>query len=268
MKTKAFISALLLSFGIGIMLFSCTKEEVSSTDLNAVSQDETKIDNYFDDASSETDMYDNGTKSAELKSNCTPTVSITHPTQGSFFPKHIVIDYGTDGCEGYFGHVRKGKIIVVQTNFMIVPGALRTITYENFYLDDFKIEGTRTVTSNGLNAEQNYQRTTVLSNGKITTPDGKIISRSAEHIQTWISGSQTPINIFDDKWQITGSAAGTNRNGKSYTSVITSPLIFDLSCTHKITQGVKTITTDNHVIVIDFGNGDCDSQIDITIDGV
>jgi hypothetical protein len=267
MKAKVFFSALILSFGIGMMLNSCTKDETESTDLKSVSQDESTVDNYFDDASSQTDMYEDGAKSLELFSTCTPNVTITKPAD-ALFPKHIVIDYGTEGCEGMHGHIRKGKIIVDQTGFMTVSGSVRTITFEDFYIDDFKIEGTRTVTSNGLNENQNYQRTTVLADGKITTPDGKVITRTAEHVQEWIAGAGTPFNIFDDKWQITGSATGTNRFGNTYNALITTPLIFDLSCAYKITQGIKSITTDNHVIIIDFGSGDCDNQFTITIDGV
>jgi hypothetical protein len=268
MKAKIIFAALILSFGIGMLLNSCKKDATSTTDdMTSVAQDETKVDNYFDDASSQTDLYENGTKSLELSSPCTPTVTITKP-DGTAFPKHIVIDYGTTGCEGTFGNIRKGKIIVDQTGLMGISGSVRTITFDNFYINDYKIEGTRTVTSNGLNTNQNYQRTVAMVNGQITTPDGKIITRNAEHVEEWIAGADTPLNFTDDKWSVTGSATGTNRNGKSYTAVITSPLIFDFGCQYKITQGIKTITTENHVVVIDFGNGACDNDITKTVDGV
>src|SRR5659263_355049 len=50
------------------------------------------------------------------------------------------IDFGTS-CTGKDGRVRSGKILVSATSFKIFP-SVRQKTFENFMVDDRKIEGT------------------------------------------------------------------------------------------------------------------------------
>jgi hypothetical protein len=37
---------------------------------------------------------------------------------------------------------------------------------------------------------------------------------------------------------------------------------------YKLTQGIISITTDLHAITIDYGDGTCDNEATVTVDGV
>ena len=204
---------------------------------------------------------------AQKEKGCKPNVTIVQDNNANKFPRTVAIDFGDTGCEGEFGKMRKGKIIVRQTKKMTEQGALRTITLENFEIDGFKIEGTRKLGSKGKNDQGNYEFTASLTGGKITTPGDKEITREMTRQKEWIKGSETPRLIRRHEWKITGSAEGVNRKGKTYTSEITSPLILDLSCRYKLVQGEIKITTDNREIVINYGTGACDNKATTTIDG-
>ncbi|MBM3186540.1 MAG: hypothetical protein FJZ67_09570, partial [Bacteroidetes bacterium] len=51
------------------------------------------------------------------------------------FPKTVTIDYGT-GCVGQNGRTKKGKIIINVSGDMRVAGNTRSLTFENFYIND------------------------------------------------------------------------------------------------------------------------------------
>ncbi len=258
---KVIYSFIFIAFALSLSFCKKNKTE-ESEDFYIVTTDESFSNNLFDDCDQQIDEYANGVNNA--KGACSPIVTISQ----NGFPKTVTIEYGQDGCQGLLGHIRKGKIVVTQTAPMTDKDAVRTINLINYSVDGFIIEGTRTVASNGINANGNYERTSVVANGKITTPDGLVLTRNSTRVLEWIEGSRTPYNVFDDKWKVTGTASGTNRYGKNYESVITNPLVFYMGCRYLITTGLITITTNAHLITIDYGTGDCDNVANISIDGV
>jgi hypothetical protein len=83
----------------------------------------------------------------------------------------------------------------------------------------------------------------------------------------WIAGSATQFNWLDDEYSITGSASGTNFEGTSFTVNITSPLIVKLDC-RWITKGTFDLTpTGKLTRTFDYGNGSCDANATVTING-
>lgn len=261
MKTsKIFFTLVFLTFSLFLINSCKDKESDIQSDLVQASQDDATADDIFDDLSRQADLYQES-----QKATC-PTVTVTSP-DSSAFPRHVVIDYGT-GCEDAFGRIRKGKIIVDQTDYFFNVDAVRTFTLDNFYINDYHVEGTRAVVCNGRNDENFIQHTITLTGGKVTTPEGLVITRDAVHTREWIEGDSTLINFYDDIWRIKGTAQGVNRFGNEYTSVITQPLIIDMSCMYKLTEGLITINSDNHIVTIDYGSGSCDNQASVTVDGV
>ncbi|MBK7184236.1 MAG: hypothetical protein IPH89_15725 [Bacteroidetes bacterium] len=72
---------------------------------------------------------------------------------------------------------------------------------------------------------------------------------------------------YNDVFTLTGSANGKNRNGKTYTAVITSPITKRSSCSW-IEQGSIDLTPEGLATrTVDFGSGNCDSQATLTING-
>ena len=183
--------------------------------------------------------------------------------------KTITIDYG-DGCEGPFGRVRSGKIIIKYTDRMYIPGSVVTITFDNYYCDGNKIEGTRTRT-NISESENDFLRFRItLENGKITWEDGTFATREA----TWeIARIRTPNPINDERIR-TGSASGVNRAGIGYTLTITKALVWKRGCLplKRVmipVEGTKVWALENGATcTIDYGDGTCDNLITITKDGV
>jgi hypothetical protein len=201
------------------------------------------------------------------------TVTISHPTSNPF-PKQIVIDFG-NGCLGRDGHVRKGKIIIVYTNRLIFPGAKATTTFHNFFIDDIKVEGTHII-ENTSTVNVNRQFTVDVINAKLSKPNGNYTQWNSHKVITQISGLVT-INIpHDDSFKIEGSAHGQAKRGNlvvAWQSTITVPLIKRFACRWIVEGRIRTVRVNNStnspwVAVLDFGNGNCDNQATITINGV
>ena len=148
-------------------------------------------------------------------------------------------------------------------------------------MNDFLIEGTKTVTNEGRDADENLYFSVTLADGKVTTPDGKEITRNFTRKRTWIEGELTPCFRWDDIYLIEGEASGINRFGKAYTRTIIEPLVVKPACMW-ITQGLVEIVnydtsitegtvsvneSGKTVIMLDYGNGECDDQATISVNG-
>lgn len=183
--------------------------------------------------------------------------------------KTIIIDYG-DGCEGKYGRIRSGKIIITYTDRRFVPGAVHTITFNNFYIDGNKIEGTRIRTNISESTDDNLKFRIELIDGKITFEDGTSATREAIWETTRI---RTPNPINDERIR-TGSANGFNIDGIGYTVTITKPIVWKRGCLPTVrvmipVEGTKVKEfEDGRIITIDYGDGTCDNLVTITTDGV
>jgi len=187
------------------------------------------------------------------------TVTIDSSTN----PRKATIDFGTTNCMGQDGKNRRGKIIITHTGRFRDVGSVMTVTTQDFYVNDNKVEATKTVTCTAL-----FTWTIVVSNAKITLANnGGTITWSTNRTRKMTAGYLTPFIMTDDKYEITGSASGTNRNGINYTVDITSPLTVDFSCAKsRTTKGIITFTPAGKTArSIDFGNGTCDDEAVVTV---
>jgi hypothetical protein len=73
--------------------------------------------------------------------------------------------------------------------------------------------------------------------------------------------------LIDDEYTITGNGSGINRKGNAYTLTIQNPLIVKMACKY-ITQGIIEFVNSKKTLEIDYGNGSCDDDATITINGV
>ncbi len=182
----------------------------------------------------------------------------------------ITITYDSlSDCQNPFGHVRQGTIIITYSDRRYVPGATRTITFQDFYIDDVKVEGTRTLENIQETSEDAPKFRITLVGGKLTFDDGTTITRDSERIRTWYRAD----NPLDDEVTVEGSASGTRRDGSAYEIEILEPLVYVRDCREsnqsKIpVSGIKQITSGENVITIDFGDGTCDNLVDVTVNGV
>ena len=196
----------------------------------------------------------------------TPCFTITVvPNIPHVFPKTVTIDFGT-GCLGRDGKYRKGKIVSIYTNPMVVPGAKVSTTFVGFYVDSFKIEGTHITENTSVNNMQGW---------RVSVIDGKVTNTNTNKWRKWnsvkdvlqIEGNGTPAFPLDDVYRITGGSTGSNSAGHSWSANIVDPLIKKFTC-RWIVKGTVRLMRDGRYALLDYGNGDCDNEAIIYINGV
>lgn len=198
MKLKLFFNFLIV-ISLLVFISSCDRENklISANDVQTVQDDVTyepiygEIFNEVDNiAKTKDDEIFNGTKS--VNADTCVVITVEFPDTG-YFPFVITIDYGDNSCVGPWGRTRKGKIIVTVDGRYDAVGATRVITFDDFYLNDKKIEGVKTVTNDGID----YTFTVELENGKIIFSNGNIITRAFTRIREWTSGDEIHLFIVE-----------------------------------------------------------------------
>ncbi len=183
---------------------------------------------------------------------------------------YIKIDFGTTGCTDARGNVRKGIINIEFNGKRFMPNSQLITTLQGYSINGILVEGVRTVTNTTASLITNPKFTISVVGGKATWPDGTVATREVNRSREWIIDINNPLN---DQWIITGTAAGSNRDGKTFQMEITKPLVYKRDCatTHKVfmaVEGTKVLNVDGKAIIIDYGNGTCDKLITITINGL
>lgn len=261
--TKWLLASTLL---LGILFTACKKDEdgTVATEQITAAEDQTSANDIYEDVDEQVDEAIE-TRGGDPSGNACPTVTIDpadpNGASGSY-PRTMTIDFGTDGCTGVDGRVRKGQIVVNLTDTLTNVGAVRTATFVDYYVDGVHVEGTRTLTNQGANADGNLSFTRTVVGGKITYPNGKTTSWEANHTMVLTEGANTA-TWLDNVWEVSGNASGITRNGKAFTSEITTPLVRKRVCRWAV-SGVKTLTIEGKTITIDYGNGTCDRIATVT----
>lgn len=259
---KKHLNAINLVF-IGFVLFSfygCKKWK-DKRDTTIV-KDQNVIEGLFDDMYKIVDQASNNTAGIKILDD--PCIdAITVDTASS--PKVLVIDYGTDNCASNDGRVRKGVLRITYTGRYRTEGTIITVSPENFSIDGYKINGTKTIVNEGLNTlGQPFFSVNV--SASITAPNNEWAATwNGNRIRTWTEGYNTILNVFDDVYEITGGGTGINRNNVAYTMTIDEPLVAKVGCAW-IVQGVMTIDPEEgQNRIINWGNGECNNGLTLTV---
>ena len=248
-----------------------------------VAEDALIADAAYDDIFLEVDavmnlMDEQGYEQSSLKSapDQEACVVITIVSDGdAFWPRTITVDYG-DGCDisrynDSRERVRKGKIIIKISGPMWQEVSSREVTFEDFYINEHKVEGRRTVTNEGLWEDGDYAGlwyfSVTLDGGTVTTPEGQMISKDVNRTRTFVEGFDTKWDTRDDIWHLNGIATGVNRAGIAFSREITSPLWKEIGCRF-ITRGTVLIEAEGRPdVILDYGEGDCDPLATLTMEG-
>jgi hypothetical protein len=263
---KIFILITVIS---GITMFSsCNKDEDAIQNFVA----KTEITDYLNlvdvftlATEEEITSIDDGLKSAELVS-CL-TVTIHENENGEFWPRNWILDYGTENCTCLPGNTRRGKISVYISDWWRNEGSLKEITYEDFYMNDNKMEGIKTIMNTGLNGNGNLTFTKKVTDAKITNTEGLTIFWNSERQSEQIEGGET-ILFADNVWAVTGSGSGINLDEKAFAMKIISPLIYKTGCFYAVSGTIEIETEGESVKTIDYGTGDCDNKVKVTVGDV
>jgi len=178
------------------------------------------------------------------------------------WPKVVTLDFG-DGCEDEDGNIRSGKIIVTITGNLREEGSVRTLTFEDYYVNGNKVEGEKTMTNTGR--EDGFIVFSIeLAKSKIIRKDSVVIERDALKTRTWIVGEETPEGR-DDVFLINGTVNRTNKDGLLITKTINN-LMRARNCRFPL-SGTVEISTEEYqpLAVIDYGDGECDKFATVTI---
>lgn len=261
---------ILLTALAGILVFvACNKEEAEPQNVTAktTTLDYINVVNSLTLSTEEeiTSGDDNGLKSAEVF-DCL-TVTVHENENGEFWPRSWTLDYGTENCTCYFGNSKRGKINVTLSDWWRNEGSLREISFEDYYFNDNKLEGTKTILNTGLNENGNLTFTKNVNDAKLTYTDGSSITWDCEKYSELVEGGDTFI-FADDVWSVTGSGSGVDLDGNAYTMEITSPLIYHNGCFYPVSGVVEIVTDGMGAKIIDYGNGDCDNLITVTEGGI
>lgn len=247
------------------LLNSCRKSVRDEDNDTKAAQDFALADIAFNDVSNLlTEVMENesGLRAANINLSC---ATVTVDTLA--FPMTVSIDFGTTNCLGGDGRNRRGIINATFTGKYRDSLTVVTITPSNYYLNDYKIEGTKVVTNKGHNSDGNLWFTVVITNAIITATDGTWnITFDSNRTREWIVGESTAI-LSDDIYEISGTMDGTSRTGNHFTASTTTPVRVELSCAW-IVSGVIEVTPDNvSPRIIDFGSGGCDNAATVTVNG-
>jgi len=189
--------------------------------------------------------------------------------QDTLFPITMTMEFGADttgdgtfdyGCNTPGEKIRMGTIKAVFSAPWSINGSTVTMDLIDYYVSGIKYEGTISVTRNTSNSF-----TQTVTNGKATNGSLWTILWNCSRTLTVDIGN--PTEPGDDVSLISGTANGTDRNGKTFSIDITTPLRREMAC-RWIVSGAMTLKLEGKKDrTIDFGNGTCDDRATLTIAG-
>jgi hypothetical protein len=266
MKKISFLLAGILS--LGLMFTSCEKEDVTNASFDEeieISEDDALMTDIFDDVFNDAELAENedGLKSGSA------IVCRTVERDWSGDTLIITITYNGE-CEAQIFNrtrSRSGQIIIKRFGGKrYMAGATRIITFNDFYVNDVKVEGVKTVVSQGLNADSTEVMFNInLVGGKLTFEDGTEVTRDAEKTRLRYFG-ESWLDMSDDYWMIDGISTGVNYLGNNYTRTLTG-LTALYTCRHFVSGTVEIKINDESPIILDYGEGDCDDKATISKGG-
>lgn len=277
------IAALSLIGGV-MMVTSCNEEErLTVTDTQDITE-EAVTDSYFQDMddmagvamNAPTDNQYSGGRTAttitiqDERFNCAGIVVTVTPGANSTLDQPqgvLTVDFGATGCADLRGNIRTGKVIFTYNGRRFVTGSTVVTTVENYTINGIKLEGKRTLTNVTGSTFEAPKFNVVLENGKATLlTDGTFAERESNITWSWVKGTNAADNyLLIDQNSV---ASGTTRGGREYSVSLTKALKYKRFCGIAV-EGIKKYVIDGtKEIVIDYGNGECDKSVVITVNGV
>jgi hypothetical protein len=251
-----------------VLLGGCRKDEDEPDTpapgaVNMMASDAAMLEDAYTDAMEQVDEAADANGLRGTDDECAPVV--TFDTIAS--PHTITVDFGPVNCTALNGRMRRGRLQVSYTGRYRDAGTVITITPEDYYVNNNRLEGTKVVTNMGLNGDGDPYFNVVV-NATLTAGDGSwTASHQATRVRTWVNGSDTE-DLLDDEYTVTGSGTGVSRAGDAYTLNITNALHVRVLCPY-ITQGTFELTPDGGpVYTVDYGDGACNAMFTVSVNGV
>lgn len=264
MQTPRFTLLILLAFLL--VISSCDKEKLEDYKLT---KDYGTANFAIDDTKDLVDIQFTTNSSSRVSASACNGVTVTIDNNDTFStPDTLTIDFGSSNILCY-GKLRRGKIIAIRTAPYLETGSMTTITFENYYVNNHLVEGSKVVENEGQNNDNNVTFS-ISKDVQVSLSNGNTVSWTSIRTRTWLSGNNTPLNLSDDSYEIQGSSTGSHSNGGSFSVDISTPITLDLNCWSQGScarvSGITTLTPPSgNVRTIDYGNGTCDCNRTITV---
>ena len=236
--------------GICLMAIGCSKDEKYSED-EKLTQVEVKTILETDDAAKVVDnvlseLYVNDGKNAKsAKSNECYIAEYTDTGYTVTFNNCTL--NGTDNVNGTL-------TVVYETS---ENSAAFTATYNDFYVGNIKINGTRSYIVTG-DGEQGSISFSVTSTLEVVLGNGDVIAEN---------GTKTFGLVFGDSLETTTYSISGNWtlqiNGQTYKVVVLDVLEGNFSCGY-LTTGTMTVDKNGLAVTVNFGDGSCDDMATLT----
>ncbi len=178
---------------------------------------------------------------------------------GSSFPDTVTVNFGSDSCTGLFEFSIYGKATVVFSDSINRVNAVMTATPLNLYIENYKVEGSITISNAGLNASGYQEYNLKVTDGMITAEKEKIgedytIAWECNYYFELLDDNGSSLQL-DDLHRITGTASGLNEEDRSFAAEIIEPLQKYVDC--RWPGSGKTKISPSDLDERDLNYGDC-----------
>jgi len=203
--------------------------------------------------------------------------TVTLVRRGSNPTGKLTVDFGT-GCVGSDGRTRKGIIEWTFTDRLRNPNAIISTTFKDY--------GVRKNSSDNYVMVDNASTKKTTNMNEVASTTSIVLKREIDMKLNFTDGTSFShkgtknivlTQLSGDRWTrvhtvLAGSQQnGTDRKGRNYVMSVSKDLVRKGECAklgfYKPVSGILTITNDNKTKSIDFGNGDCDGEVTVTING-
>jgi hypothetical protein len=269
MTKRTLTLGLIASLLITSVFISCKKNaDKSDNDVEAAENNSLAESNYNDvttlvdmAATNGTSFTFRTTDELNLLSSC---VTVSLDTLST--PRTIVIDFGTTNCLCTDGRNRRGKILASYTGKYRNSGTVISITFDNYFVNDNQVKGTKTVTNMGNNNAGHLVYSIQVNGQIVKANNGGTISWTSTRQREWVEGANT-LTPLDDVYSITGTASGTSAQEKAYTIAITQALVRKMNCRWFESGKVEVTPEGLATRTLDYGTTGCDANATVTILG-
>jgi hypothetical protein len=260
---------LILISSAGIIISCRKKEKPDPTEIREAAEDQAYAEgesNFIGDAVDEQGEYGPNRRVAGTDSTYLPRCA-----QVSYdsVQRRLTIDFGPTNCLCRDGVYRRGKIFVTFSGpRWPLSGASALITTSNFFVNDNQHDVEKVLIHDGINNNGERILRDTVRRHIVTTPAGTI-RWSATRLYRQTQGQNTWMR-WDDVWFIGGSAQGTSRRNRPFSTQTTDSLKVMGNCIFRVPiKGVIQLNTQNHTVILNYdpyNNQACDRVASVQVD--
>ncbi|MCW5515243.1 hypothetical protein [Muriicola sp. Z0-33] len=228
--------------------YSCSEDSESVINEGELTSTELKTILETDDAASVVDsilaeLYMNDSNSAKSNNEC---YGAEYTDTGFTVVFENCVLNGSDNVNG----------TLTVTYAVGQESATFTATYDAFYVGEIELNGTRSYSVDGNEAEGSFSFS-VTSDMEVTMPNGDTIAENGTRTFGFAFGENLETSTFtiDGNWAVF-------HDGNSYAVEVTTTLEGNFSCGY-LTSGSMDVNKNGLEVSVDFGDGSCDEMVTV-----